>query len=447
MAKTKTYEIDLDKIINETYIPFTLNYKNRYEVYYGGGGSGKSVFITQKLIIKLLNTCNPRRLLVIRKVGASIKESVWQLFKDILSDWNIKYYTANYVIRLENKSEIIFKGLDDQEKIKSIANISDIWCEEGTELLEQDYDQLDLRMRSNEPFNQLIISYNPISPLNWVYNRFHKIKQEETFVLRTTWRDNTFLPEDYIKKMNRLKETNPRLYKIYSEGEFCGSENIAFGEFNAEIHVCEPFIIPNNWIKWRSLDNGYTDPFAFYWFALSETGIVYTYREYTRDYSDEKILYSDQAKNAVVRTQGENIITTVVGHDAYSVNNQGGGEGKSLIDYYKIGGIHNFTRANTDRILRKTTVHEYLKPIFDEEKQKWTSKVQIFDTCTKLIETLPNQLTDPKNCEKVEDSMIDHWYDGWGYGLIFSHSARSNEFAKEKPKKLIDQLRPNKFKR
>ena len=47
------------------YLPYVKDYKNRYEVYYGGAGSGKSVFIAQKLLIKACSS--KRKILVIRK--------------------------------------------------------------------------------------------------------------------------------------------------------------------------------------------------------------------------------------------------------------------------------------------------------------------------------------------------------------------------------------------
>ena len=84
-------KLNLDKsIFNDAYYPLLNNYSNKFEIYYGGSGSGKSVFVAQKLIVKSLR--EKRRVLVIRKVGASLKESCFKLIKDILSNWNILEY-------------------------------------------------------------------------------------------------------------------------------------------------------------------------------------------------------------------------------------------------------------------------------------------------------------------------------------------------------------------
>ena len=79
---------------------------------------------------------------------------------------------STYTITLPNDSVFLFKGLDDREKIKSITDITEIWCEEATELAEDDYTQLDLRLRALKPDLQLICSFNPVSKANWVYKKW-----------------------------------------------------------------------------------------------------------------------------------------------------------------------------------------------------------------------------------------------------------------------------------
>ena len=96
------------------------------------------MFIVQKLILKLLKDPN-RLLLVVRKTQASLRDSCFALFKSTLYDWHIgeqcRINKTNLEIEFPNGSRIIFKGLDDSEKIKSIAYISDIFCLVVTELL------------------------------------------------------------------------------------------------------------------------------------------------------------------------------------------------------------------------------------------------------------------------------------------------------------------------
>lgn len=233
--------LNIDKsVFNDVYYPYLTDYSNRYEVYYGGAGSGKSVFVCQKLLVKACR--RKRKVLVIRKVGTTLKDSVFDLFIGMLSKWGLYEYCkinqSNYTIKLPNGSMFLFKGLDDREKMKSITDITDIWCEEGTELSEDDYDQLDLRLRAMASDLQLFISFNPVSKVNWVYRKWfadsHKM-YENTFVLHTTYRDNKFLPDDYIKALEEKQRTNYTYYKIYALGEFCTLDKLVFTNWKTEI--------------------------------------------------------------------------------------------------------------------------------------------------------------------------------------------------------------------
>jgi len=248
--------------------------------------------------------------------------------------------------------------------------------------------------------------------------------------------DNEFLLEknpNYIANLMQLPEKEK---KALLDGDWDIFDDQAFPEFDYNIHVCKPFKIPKHWKRWRSVDNGYDDPFAWYWFAVDEQGTVYIYREYTREKDSSRVKYSDQARRVVEKSRYIDVFNgreveieekfdfTVAGHDAFATHVRDE-QGKTLIDYYNDGGVYGFIKAITDRRLRKSVWHEYLDPYLDENTGKMTAKVQIFDTCRKLIETLPEQLKDPDDNEKVAESDNDHWYDGAGYGLIAYHSKRS----------------------
>lgn len=225
---------------NEVYYPYLCDYSHRYENYYGGAGSGKSVHITMKLIIKAC--LRKRKVLVIRKYGTTLKDSVFQLFIDTLKKWRLYPYCkinlSTYTITLPNDSVLLFKGMDDSEKIKSIADVSDIWCEEATELSEDEYTQLDLRLRSNAGDLQLITSFNPISKVNWVYNKWFSddaiYDKKNTLILKTTYKDNKFLPDAYIRALEEKINSNPTYYKIYALGEFASLDKLVFNNWKIE---------------------------------------------------------------------------------------------------------------------------------------------------------------------------------------------------------------------
>ena len=223
---------------NSVYYPHLLDYSKRYEVYYGGAGSGKSVFVAQKLLVKACRS--KRKILIIRKYGTTLKDSVFQLISDMLRKWQLyehcKVNLSTFTIVLPNDSMILFKGMDDSEKIKSITDITDIWCEEATELLEDEYSQLDLRLRALAGDLQLIVSFNPISKANWVYKRWFAAdaKPQNTMILRTTYKDNRFLPDVYISALEEQINTNPTYYRIYALGEFASLDKLIFNNWRVE---------------------------------------------------------------------------------------------------------------------------------------------------------------------------------------------------------------------
>ena len=225
---------------NDIYFPLLLDYSKRYEVYYGGAGSGKSVFIAQKLLIKAIN--KKRRILIIRKVGTTLKDSVFPLVIDMLKKWKIYEYCkinlSTYTITLPNESVLLFRGLDDSEKIKSITDITDIWCEEATELNLDEFTQLDLRLRALVDDSQIWCSFNPVSKENWVYKKwFDKdaiYDKENTMILKTTYKDNKFLPDSYINALEEKIHSNPQYYKVYALGEFATLEGLVLTNWRKE---------------------------------------------------------------------------------------------------------------------------------------------------------------------------------------------------------------------
>ena len=225
---------------NDIYFPLLLDYSKRYEVYYGGAGSGKSVFIAQKLLIKAIN--KKRRILIIRKVGTTLKDSVFPLVIDMLKKWKIYEYCkinlSTYTITLPNESVLLFRGLDDSEKIKSITDITDIWCEEATELNLDEFTQLDLRLRALVEDSQIWCSFNPVSKENWVFKKwFDKdaiYDKENTMILKTTYKDNKFLPDSYINALEEKIHSNPQYYKVYALGEFATLEGLVLTNWRKE---------------------------------------------------------------------------------------------------------------------------------------------------------------------------------------------------------------------
>lgn len=204
------------------FYPYLFDYTTRWEVFYGGAGSGKSYFITQKIIIRCCR--EPIKVLVCRRYGSTLRNSCFSLFKEILTKWKLTPYLkireTDFNIKFPNNSEVIMVGLDEETKLLSLNNISTVWIEEAYEVPKSIVEQLNLRLRGKADNQQIIMSYNPISKNSWLYD-FCEINPPESFrYLKTTFRDNPFLNEEYVKTLEALYTRNPAKARVFCDGEY-----------------------------------------------------------------------------------------------------------------------------------------------------------------------------------------------------------------------------------
>lgn len=209
---------------NRTFLPL-FGDEHRYLVLKGGGGSGKSIFAGRK-VLERCTTEAGHRFLVCRKVDKTLRQScfkqlrsqAYEFYQDDI-DYIPKGQSGDMYIRFKNGSEILFSGLDDVEKLKSIFNITGIWIEEASELLEGDFNQLDIRLRGKTTYyKQIILTFNPISITHWLKKRFFDTRDDRALTHESTYKDNRFLDEENIKTLEGFKETDEYYYTVYCLG-------------------------------------------------------------------------------------------------------------------------------------------------------------------------------------------------------------------------------------
>jgi phage terminase large subunit len=271
--------IDLNKHKDDIFNPLMRKLQaadKRFVISYGGAGSSKSYTQTQHEIVRCLE--RKEKLLVIRKVASTLKDSVVSLFNTILSDWGLSDLCTEHIqppyIEFENGSQILFKGLDDPEKIKSIAGITRIWIEEASELTKDDFNQLNLRLRGSNNL-QMILTFNPIDEDHWLKKHFFDTPtvRERTDIIKTTYLDNNFIDDAYKDVLESYKDIDKLYYQIYALGEW-GS--LTEGRVFPIWQVVDVF--PERSGYWYGLDFG---------FSNDPTAIVKTMHWNERIYLDE----------------------------------------------------------------------------------------------------------------------------------------------------------------
>jgi len=274
----------------------------RLNIVYGGAGSGKSYYLAQMIILKLIET--ERNFLVIRKVGNTLRDSVWSLFLSVITDNDLSpiFHVNKSEFTITNTvtgNQIICKGLDDPEKIKSITvkrgQLTDIWMEEATELTPDDFKQLNLRLRGkNEYKKQIWMSFNPISNLHWIKKEFFDNPTDDQIILKTTYKDNAFLDDEYKAELESLKDRDKVYYDIYVLGEWGVLGNLVFNNWEVKdlSEIEDSF---NSY--YTGLDFGFTnDPTAIVRLARKDWNIYILREHYEKGLSNSDIakVYKDK---------------------------------------------------------------------------------------------------------------------------------------------------------
>lgn len=220
---------------------------NRYNVLKGGAGAGKSRAIAQYIVWRL-NDCTDFKVLAMHKIAEKIKETVFaeintaireaglsELFRSTVSPYSITH--------VRNGNKVIFMGLDDPDKLKSISGINLIWMEEADMFDEADFNQADTRLRGLCDYkHQLILSFNPTSEMSWLKSTFFDQDYGDTLIIESTFRDNQFLDDEYKAALERKGRSDMNFLRVYMNGEWgrVSTEGMFYKNFNSFVNVSSP---------------------------------------------------------------------------------------------------------------------------------------------------------------------------------------------------------------
>lgn len=243
--------------VNNHFIDFIQDWNYKFYFLVGGYGSSKSYHVATKLLLKLAS--EKRLALVVREVYDTIRDSCFSLFEEVALRIGIydhlKFKTSPMQVIFPNGSKIIFKGLDNPQKLKSINGVSIVWLEECSECKYEAYKELLGRLRHKELSNHIICSTNPVGTDNWTYSHFFKndennkivlddeilylnriVKTNNTYYHHSTCEDNAFLPKSYIDELNQMREYDFDLYRVARLGHYGANGEKVLPQFKVLEH-------------------------------------------------------------------------------------------------------------------------------------------------------------------------------------------------------------------
>jgi len=235
-----------------------INRTDRKLLIEGSAGSGKTIYAVHKVLKYGLEHKNAR-IGVFRDTLPALKATSWLELREALENYGIPFYENKNegIIRLPTGSTILFKPLDDLKKIRSL-NLDFVWVEQAEEISFAVFAELEKRIRgivSKKSFGQFLLTVTPEGTDHWIYNYFHR--QKRGTILHFHYTENPFLPEEYVKEYEELKEIDIELYYKYTLGKWGKLSNIVFENWDEQSPV-------SGVEKWTAgVDFGYNNPSCF----------------------------------------------------------------------------------------------------------------------------------------------------------------------------------------
>lgn len=389
--------------------------RTRFVGYGGARGGGKSWSVRQKAALMAL-TYPGIRLLILRRTYSELRENhILPLLAELYG--TAKYKESEKAFTFPNGSRLRFGYCDGETDVLQYQGqeYDAIFMDEATQFTEYQFQTLTACLRGANSFpKRFYLTCNPGGVGHaWVKRLFvtQKYKNSErpedyTFI-RANVKDNQVLVEndpEYVRMLENLPED---LRRAWLEGDWDVFQGQYFTEFRENLHVMEPFAIPDWWRRYFTMDYG-LDMFAAYWIAMDNFGRAYVYREVCKS----NLVMSDAAALAREMTGGERIEAWFAPPDMWNRRQQ---TGETVADAFAKEGVL-LVKASNNRAQGWLNVKEWLKPGLDEAGLPCAG-LRIFRNCTHLIESFPQlqvSQKDPNDCD-TEPHRFTHGPDAIRY--------------------------------
>lgn len=297
--------------------------RDRQVVLSGPAGTGKTRAALEHVHNCMLSYPNARALLL-RKTHASLTSTALVTYRNkVLHELDgVAFFGGSSAeppqYRYPNGSRVMVGGLDNPQKIMS-GEYDMIYVNEATDLVEDDFEKCDTRLRNNVmPWQQLIADCNPGPPNHWLKQRcdaglttmLESRHEDNPVYFNTTTRQWTEMGAAYVAALDRL--TGVRKLRL-RHGIWAAAEGMVYDEYDPVVHLIDPFPIPATWKRYWAIDFGYTNPFVCQWWAEDGDGRLYRYREL---YMSQRLV-EDHARQIKSVSEGEPKPAAVIcDHDA-----------------------------------------------------------------------------------------------------------------------------------
>ena len=408
-----------------------LRYK--FILYGGAMGGGKSYWLRWELVKLLLyyfQKYNIRNIAVglFCEDYPALKDRHLNKIKFEFPSWLGDYSAQdhNFVLKEDfGGGMICFRNLDDVSKYQS----AEFAAEAVDELTKNTKDVFDfLRTRLRWPGiedTKFIAGTNPGGIghawvkdmwLNHVFDENEK-EQNKFYFIQAKATDNPYLPETYYTTLESLPD---QLKRAFLDGDWDLFKGQYFREWRKDIHVVEPFQIPDSWKRIITIDYGFAAPSAVYWCAISPESSFYVYRELYA----EGMTYSVLTDRIIAMTpDNEEIRYWIADPSIWSKKGETEMSGAEIMQnrYREIKRqALLFLQGNNDRINGWRIIREYLRPFMKGEKT--TARLQVFKNCYDFIRTFPALVHDNIRIEDLDSDGEDHAADAIRYGIMSNPS-------------------------
>jgi hypothetical protein len=501
--------INIDWTAQSKQVEFLRIPDNVTEALYGGAAAGgKSEVLIMLPIVRQWHLNSEFKGILFRRTYPELDESLIPRCKKIYGEskanpgwFGATYHEQKHIFTFPSGAwiKLSYMNTDSDAEAHKSAEYNYIGFDELTTFTMYQYLYLVSRCRAKKGTNLPAIVRAGSNPegigLSWVRERFvepaphgrkliqDKNSREFRIYIPARLEDNKYVDDGYKNKLELLPEATKKALKSGDWWAFAGQ---VFTEFRTShyatepenaLHVIKPFAIPMWWPRIVAMDWGWRANTWVGWGAVSPDNRLYIYRELFCN----NTYIATWAARAAALGMGENIRLAVLDPHAWDQR----GEEHTIAEQVETQFGYPLDKADNDRIGGKSLIHEMLRwelkvqlrayegtfsnekaqyllthmgkrayneylALFEDEKPETNlPKLQIFDTCPRVIEAIQRcsyaKDATKQRLEDVIEYQGDDPYDGVrylckAYDKLTSESLGTFE-EMQKTQVIIDQVK------